>query len=125
MSHVVKTLEEVGQHFGKCRRTVQRWVRAGMPRLASRRYDLEQIGEWVKTARYLGSSFRQLEADARVDTLFQTAVVHLRVGLQNLCTAYLKARGTHRALLIDRAVRQILNGTLQQMTLLGGGEDDE
>jgi hypothetical protein len=124
MSHIVRGLSEVARHFEKSTRTAQRWRRAGMPKLAGGRYDLGQVEEWLQGAKYLGSTFRQLEADTRVDTLFQTAVVQLRMGLENLCGAYLKSRGRNRALLVDRAVRDILHGTMRQVSLLekeGGG----
>ena len=125
MSHVVRTLAQVAKHFGRSPRTAQRWKRAGMPRLPGHGYDLGEIAHWLKTASYLGATFRQMEADERVNALFESAVVQLRRGLQNLCQAFVKARGAGRIRLIDRAVRDILRGAAWQQSLLeqgGGGE---
>ena len=124
MSHVVRTLAQVAKHFGRSHRTAQRWKRAGMPRLPGHGYDLGEIEGWLKTVSHLGATFRQMEADERVNALFESAVVHLRRGLQNLCQAFVKARGAGRTRLVDRAVREILHGAARQQSLLEeeGGE---
>jgi len=118
MSHGVMTLVELGKHFGKCRRTMQRWRRAGMPRTAGGGYDVGQVETWLETARYLGATFRKMEADERVNSLFERAVVELRQGLQHLCESFVRARGKGRSRLIDRAVRDILHGAAHQQSLL-------
>lgn len=47
---IVDHLELVAQHFKKSLRTIQRWLRDGMPKLSGGRYDLVQIEEW-RTAK--------------------------------------------------------------------------
>jgi hypothetical protein len=118
MSQIAKTLREVAQHFGKCERTAQRWARAGMPRIAGGRYDLGQVEDWLKSTKYLGASLREFEAEAQAKDLFEVAVLQLRHGLENLCRAFVVARGRTRARLIDRAIRDILHGTMKQESLL-------
>lgn len=121
MPHVVQSLAEVGRHFGRCRRTAQRWRRAGLPRLSSGAYDLDEIGGWLKTTKGLGATFRQMESDEQVTILFERAVMELRRGLQHLCESFVKARGRTRATLIHRALRGILQDTMKQVSLLDGG----
>jgi hypothetical protein len=117
MTQVVKTLVEVGQHFGKCSRTINRWRRAGMPRLAGGGYDLDQIASWLRNKSYLGSSFRVLQAEAQVQALFQIAVAELHQGLEHFCEAFVKARGRGRDRLIEQAVREVLGDTMKQGNL--------
>lgn len=124
MSHIVRSLREVGNHFGRTLRTAQRWRRAGMPK-CSAGYDLGQCAEWLKTKSRAGASFRGLERQDLADKLFDLAVQELRRGLQHLCQAFIKARGKSRQHLVDRAVRNILKGCVIQASLLEekrGGE---
>jgi phage terminase Nu1 subunit (DNA packaging protein) len=44
---IVDHLELVARHFQKSLRTVQRWLRNGMPKLSGNRFDLVQIEEWL------------------------------------------------------------------------------
>lgn len=117
MSHIVRSLREVAEHFGRCPRTAQRWRRAGLPR-CSAGYDLGQVEQWLKARAYIGASLRKLEEQALADDLFELAVQELRRGLQHLCQAFIKARGESRQHLVDRAVRQILKGCVVQASLL-------
>lgn len=123
MSHIVRSLREVGEHHGRTLRTAQRWRRAGMPK-CSAGYDLEQCAEWLRNRARAGASLRELDQQIRLDNLFDLAVRELRRGLQDLCQAFIKARGKGRDRLIDRAVRDILHGAARQQSLLeqGGGE---
>jgi hypothetical protein len=67
-----------------------------------------------------------MEADERVNTLFESAVLHLRRGLEQLCQSFVSARGKNRDALIDRAIHNILTDTMRQKLLLeergGGGQ---
>jgi hypothetical protein len=124
MSLIVRGLSEVARHFGKSTRTAQRWRQAGMPKLAGGRFDLDQVETWLKSARYLGASLRQLADDNEIQDLFELAVVELRRGLKHLCESFVKARGKTRARLVDGAIRDILRGVHHQQSLLekeGGG----
>jgi phage terminase Nu1 subunit (DNA packaging protein) len=122
---MVVTILELAAHFGRTPRTIRNWRRAGMPTLPDGgRCDLDQVTTWLKSTRYLGASLRDLEEDERAATLIELAVVQLRRGLENLCRAFLVARGRGRDQLIDRAVRDILHGVMRQELLLEkeGGE---
>ncbi len=121
MSYFVRTLREVGEHFGKTVRTAQRWRRAGMPK-SSAGFDLGQIEEWLRSKPYLGKSFQEMETEVQIQDLFDLAVMELRRGLRHLCQAFIRARGKTRQQLIDRAVRGVLHGCLVQASLLEGGE---
>lgn len=119
MSHIVRSLRKVGEHFGRTLRTAQRWRRAGMPK-CSAGYDLEQCADWLRARAGSGASLREMERQVLVEKLFDLAVVELRRGLQHLCASFVKARGKGRARLIDRAVRDILRGAHHQQSLLEG-----
>lgn len=125
MSPIVRSLDEVGRHFGKCRRTAQRWARAGMPKLTGDRYSLSQVEAWLRSKRYLGANFRQLEEETKINSLFEAAVLELRRGLENLCQAFVSCRGKRRQALIDHAVREILHIAMHQGALydLGALQD--
>ena len=120
-----KTQKELARELGVTTRTIRNWVRAGMPRLSGGQgFDLNQVQAWRKTVKYCGASLRQMEADAQVNSLFESAVRELQRGLQHLCLAFTKARGVTRQHLIYGAVRGILRGTHIQKSLLEkkGGE---
>lgn len=123
MSRIVRTLREVAEHRNRCARTAQRWRKAGLPKTPAG-YDLDAVDHWLEAKPYLGASFKQLEEEAQIQDLFHLAVLDLRRGLQHLCESFIKARGRNRAHLVDRAVRDILHGTMRQGILLeeeGGG----
>jgi phage terminase Nu1 subunit (DNA packaging protein) len=124
MSHIVRSLREVGEHFGRCTRTAQRWRRAGMPKTHGRGYDLQKCEEWLRRAKNAGASLRQQELEAEINRLVELAATDLRAGLIHLCQAYLRARGQNRERLLDLATKRILKGTLFQLGLLEkkGGE---
>jgi hypothetical protein len=117
MLNTVRTLREVGEHFKRTTRTAQRWRKAGLPRTALG-YDLAECKKWLEARAYTGATFRASELQAQVDRLFDLAVEDLRRGLQHLCLAFIKARGKTRARLVDRAVREILQVTMHQASLL-------
>lgn len=117
--NTVRTLREVGEHFGKTCRTAQRWKKLGLPRTALG-YDLAECKKWLEARAYTGATFRASELQVQVDRLFDLAVEDLRRGLQHLCLAFVKARGRTRARLIDRAVGHILIGVAHQQSLLEG-----
>jgi hypothetical protein len=117
LSQVVRDLRAVAQHLGKSLRTVQRYRKAGMPRIHGVGYDLSQCEEWLKKARYAGANLRQLEIEAEINHLVELASLELRSALKNLCKAYLKARGQNRERLLDLATKSILRGTLLQLGL--------
>lgn len=123
--NLARTQKQVALYFGKTTRTIQRWVRAGMPRTA-RGYDLADCEKWLKAQAYSGSCFRETEHQVLVDRLFELAVEDLRRGLLHLCSAYVRVRGKSRQRLIDRAIKGVLHGTLEQLSLLegkgGGGQ---
>lgn len=124
--NLVRTQKKVALHFGRTVRTVQRWIRAGMPKTA-RGYDLADCEKWLKAQAYRGSVFKEVEHQVLVDRLFELAVEDLRRGLLHLCSAYVRIRGKGRARLIDRTVRDILHGSARQQSFLEGegkgGED--
>ena len=124
MSQIVKSLREVGTHFGRTTRTAQRWRRAGMPRQTGSGYDLDQCADWLRARAGSGASLRELERQAMVERLFEQAVWALRRGLLDLCDAFVRARGKGRSRLIDRAVREILHGAARQQGLWEGEGGD-
>jgi hypothetical protein len=123
MSHVAKSLQEVARHLGKSLRQTQRYARAGMPRISGG-YDLHQVEIWLKSAKYSGSSLRRLEQESLAADLFDLAVLELRQGLQHLCQVFIMARGKTRVRLVERALKGILQGTMQQCSLLEGREGE-
>jgi hypothetical protein len=48
---IVDELSQVATHFKKSLRQVQRWMRAGAPRLSDGSFDLVQIKRWLKQKR--------------------------------------------------------------------------
>jgi len=119
----VGTKKEVAEFFGVTTRAVRYWEAAGMPR-RGRLYDLDQIRLWLRGRRLSGKSLRSLQEERTTGDLFDLAVEQLRSGLFDLCQAFIRARGRHRKALIDRAVKEILYGTMVQESLLKreGGE---
>jgi predicted transcriptional regulator len=115
---IVKRVAEVAEFFGKTPRTVRNWIRAGMPKLSGGAgYDLQQVEDWLRSVKYLGG-FRGAEADLKAASLFESSVMHLRRGLEQLCRAYVSVRGKTRERLIARALRDIVHGVMRQESFL-------
>jgi phage terminase Nu1 subunit (DNA packaging protein) len=47
METIIRGQKAVAEHFGVADRTVRNWIKAGMPRLSGRRFDLVQIQKWL------------------------------------------------------------------------------
>ena len=53
---IVTGIQAVAEHFGKSERQVRRWIRAGMPRLSGKRFDLLQVQAWLDRKQGIGVS---------------------------------------------------------------------
>jgi transposase len=115
MALVVNSLEKVAAHFGRSRRTAQRWARAGMPKGAAG-WEIYQVAAWLKASKFKGGLGR-LEEEAQIRDLLEVAVHQLRQGLEQLCRAYARARGGQRQALIDQVVRDLLHDHRLQASL--------
>jgi hypothetical protein len=124
---ILPTVRAAAAHYGRTPRALRNWIRAGMPRRADGGFDTDAVDLWLRERRYLGASLRSMAVDQEVRTMFEMAVYHLRLGLQEFAGAYVSSRGRNRARLIDRMIREILQSTAHQASLLetqgeGGGD---
>ena len=96
---IVNHLSQVGTHFNKSVRQVQRWVRDGAPRLSDGSFDLVQLKRWLKQRRkgsvglkndpawgYCRGRLGELVAK-EVEALLLAGLLDVETGLNTIVTA--------------------------------------
>lgn len=123
MSKIVDHPRQVARHFGRNIRTIQRWLLAGMPRLAGGLFDVDEIETWLqqkKPIAELEAKPRELEylaqpVAAEVEALFGAGVTGLRQGFKTLFRALLLG-GYRGDAARQVALQVVINLLLEEMS---------
>lgn len=106
---IVNSVQAVADFLRKSPRTVQRYIRAGLPVLPGRKYDLQAVSAWLANGKKRGSQAERREVMGKI---FE-ATVTIRRGLNEIADALSLAAGLPPDE-IKKIVLEALDGFLRE-----------